>query len=223
MGNKLVTSWNARLKKAFKGMPATTSLKKRPRRELKVSDTDALAAELQAAHENASKLVAGVDLLTDELRLEQQLAALDDEDIIMDGSDATNQYKLATDVDDLDLDALDPEELAELEGELQDLERLVLGISAEEEEEEGEGSAAAQSVAEEDATAMEEGEESAGCQSASAASAGSGAPDTPTVVVTPWPCPAEAGEHAQQLVAQSAGPTAERQNWISMTAGPGFE
>ncbi|GLI61510.1 hypothetical protein VaNZ11_003890 [Volvox africanus] len=191
MGNKLVTSWNARLKKAFKGMPTTTSLLKRPRKEVKVSDYNALEAELQAAHENVAKLVAGVDLLADELRLEQQLAALDDDDIVIDGRDATNQVKFAADVDDLDLDALDPEELAELEGELQDLERLVLRIPAEVEEE-GEDSDAAQGVAEDDATAMEGGEElAAECQSSSdvpyatAASAGSGAPDTATAAMTP--------------------------------------
>ncbi|GIL92221.1 hypothetical protein Vretifemale_19783 [Volvox reticuliferus] len=217
MGNKLATNWKTRTKKALKGKPVTTSLLKWHGHEVKISDENALEAELRAAHESAAKLVAGVDLLADELRLEQRLAALDDEDVTIDSHDVAHQYKLVADDDDLDLDALDPEELAELEGELQDLERLVMGISAEEEEAEEEAeerSVAAQEVAEDEAAAMEEGEELVGGKmrqsppdepSATAAGAGVDAPDTATAVVAPDPSPGAAGEYIRQKAMQSAG------------------
>ncbi len=74
-------------------------------------DAATLEAELKAAQEATLKLSAGVDLLADEIRLEQQLAALDEE--MPDDEDGGAP---ADDDDELDIE---PDELAELEGELQ--------------------------------------------------------------------------------------------------------
>ncbi|EFJ40331.1 hypothetical protein VOLCADRAFT_99898 [Volvox carteri f. nagariensis] len=112
MGNKLPTLSKAKARAVSKGNVSGASLLgQQPGTGI---DDSTLEAELRAAHENALKLTAGVDLLADELRLEQQLAALDGEPL-----DDENNGGVAGQDDDLDLDALDPEELAELEGELQ--------------------------------------------------------------------------------------------------------
>ncbi|KXZ44916.1 hypothetical protein GPECTOR_61g869 [Gonium pectorale] len=93
-----------------------------------VSDA-ALEAELRAAQETALRIAAGVDLLSEELALEQKLAAIDDEALADDVAGA-GAGLVGDGDDDVDLNGLDSEELAELEGELQELERQVLGQEA---------------------------------------------------------------------------------------------
>ena len=74
-----------------------------------------LEAELKAAHDAAAKATSGLDLLEAELRLQAQLAAIDDE-ALEDGTGGEGED--AADGDDDDgLD--DPEMLQELEAELQ--------------------------------------------------------------------------------------------------------
>lgn len=80
---------------------------------------DALEAELRAAQETAMKIASGVDLLDQELKLEAQLAALDDEGIDDDagGAGGTEGEEAGDDADG-DLEGLDEEELAQLQDEL---------------------------------------------------------------------------------------------------------
>eukprot|EP00198_Chlamydomonas_reinhardtii_P006106 XP_001695442.1 predicted protein [Chlamydomonas reinhardtii] len=93
---------------------------------------DALEAELRAAQETAMKIASGVDLLDQELKLEAQLAALDDEGIDDDagGAGGTEGEEAGDDADG-DLEGLDEEELAQLQDELRELERQVLGDEVE--------------------------------------------------------------------------------------------
>lgn len=97
------------------------------------ANIEALEDEIKRAQDAALGFTAQAELLAQEVRLEQQLAALDNDallgDPVEDAAAATGGHGDGGQLGGMLLDEanglgdLDPEELAELEGELQELER----------------------------------------------------------------------------------------------------